>query len=318
MVVRKLSCPTCGAGVEIPASLSRAHCVYCGSEILISPEAETQMAARQADLKASLELLRTAMKAQNLSDILRYADKTLELDPNSSYAWYCKGFATCNLSTWTTDLWEEGGTYLDKALEIDPENQEAQVVRKAWPAYYVRYLYELSKEQWKIAYNVWAAECLASFHWVAERKAAPYAARALATLHKALSLVPQVPAGRERDNWEYEILRQKVEFLRSPVTGPEFGDPAPFHRRLEEITAKPRIRKDAENLPALRGSLKETEGEIARIEKEGGFLARRGLGNLRKERDELLQRIKRAEELLRSEGPPTTSKEETEGDVSTR
>lgn len=313
MSVHKLSCPGCGANLEIPTSLTRAYCTYCGSEILISPEAEAQRAVRQTDFEASLELLKTAMKAQNWSDILRYADRTLELDPNCSYAWYCKGLATCNLSTGTAGLWEEGRTYLEKALEIDPENQEARVVRERWPGHYLRYLYEISKEQWKTADGVWRAECLRSFGSVAQQRAAPYAARALATLDKALSLVPQMPAGPERDKAESTILLKKVEFLRDFVTGPQFGDPAPFRRRLEELRAKRRIWEDVDKLPGLRQSLKEAETGIARIEKQGGFLARRGLGKLRNERDELLQRIKRAEELLRSEGPSARSKEDRQG-----
>ncbi|GEM_PF-1609150 len=316
MEVRKLTCPSCGAQVEVPVDLSRAHCVYCGSEILISSEAEAQKAARQADLEVSLELLRTAVKAQNWSDILRYADRVLEVDPNTSYAWYWKGLATCNSSTWTADLWEEGRTYLDKALEIDPENQEARIVPEWWPGSYIRYLCAISKEQWKIAYNVWAAECLRSFGSIARRKAAPYAARALATLDKALSLLPQMPAGPSRDKAESTILLKKVEFLRDFVTGPQFGDPAPFRRRLEELRAKGRIWEDVEKLPDLRQSLEETEAEIARIEKEGGFLRRRSLGKVRKEREEYLQRIRRAEELLRSEGPPARSKGDAEGDPS--
>lgn len=244
MVARKLSCPACGAGVEIPASLTRAHCVYCGSEILISPEAEARRATRQDDLEAFLELLRTAMKAQNWADVLRYADRVLELDPRSSFGWYCKGLAMCYLSTWTDDLWEEARTYEDKALEIDPANKEARVMRDEWwPRYYIRYLYYLSIEQWKTAYNVWYTECLASIGWVANRKAAPYAAIAVATLDKALSLISMLPEGAEQDKTQSMLLFKKAEFLKGPPHS-GLGDPQPLLRRVRELNVK--IEKEQE------------------------------------------------------------------------
>jgi tetratricopeptide (TPR) repeat protein len=40
------ACPKCGANVEIPESLKKAHCVYCGAEILIdSPATALSVAA---------------------------------------------------------------------------------------------------------------------------------------------------------------------------------------------------------------------------------------------------------------------------------
>lgn len=292
-----LKCPSCGANVEIPASLTRAHCVFCGSDIQIAAEAEAYGAAREADLKIFLDLLKTAMEARSVQDMLRYADKVLELDPNSSDAWYCKGVATCNLSSWESDLYDQARTYLEKALEIDPENLDARVMLQNWPWYYVRYLYDLSQRQWAIAHNVFYAECVASFHWTAERKAAPYAAAPIATLDRALSLIPHMPAGLARDRWESTLVLKKWEFIRSPVSGSRFGDGEPLLRRAQELKAKQRIWEDVKDLPVFREKLQETEAEIATIEEHGGFFDRRKLGNLEKLRQECLERIERAEQL---------------------
>ena len=300
MPVWKVSCPSCGANIEIPPSLTRAHCVYCGSEILIAPEAESQRAARQAGLKVSLGLLKIAMEAWNLSDIIRYADSVLELDPNSSYAWYCKGVATCELPTWIEDRWEEARTYLDKAIEIDPDNQDARAARDTWPYHYSEYLYELSQQQWETAEQIWRAECIRSFGFIADRKAAPYFAAALATLDNALSVLADMPVCLERDQYEYAITRRMVRFLIQHAV-PQFGDTEPLSQRLEELKAKVEIQQDMENLPLLHQKLKETAAKIARIEAQGGFLARLGLGRLREERDKYLQRIKRAVEFQKTE-----------------
>ena len=304
MSVQKVSCPGCGANVEIPTSLTRAHCVYCGSQILVSSEGEEARASREADLKILLDLLDTALQAENSSDILRYANSVLEIDPNSSRAWYCKGLATSFLSTWTADGFREGRTYLDKALQIDPDAKEYRLWHARWAWGYVRYLYELSQQQWNTAYNVWRAECLASFGSIAQEKAAPYAAAANGTLDKALTVLAEVPPSLERDQWESAILVRKIEFLHPSVTGGRFGDSQPFRRRLEGLTARAKTRQDVHILPLLRQKLNEFEAEIAEIEQHGGFMARRKLGNLRKLQEECGERIERAEELAASEGPP--------------
>lgn len=315
MPARKVSCPSCGANVDIPPSLTRAHCVYCGSEILIAPEAEALRAARGDDVRASLELLNTAVNARNFSEVWRFADSVLQREPNSSYAWYCKGLATWNLylSTEGPDRFEEGRTYLDKALEIDPGNEDARALRDAWPRSYAYHLYKLSREQWKPADQLWQRKggSLSELLVVMDR-AAPHVATALATLDKALSLLSHTRPDQDRDQLESDFLLTKIEFFRHGVTGTRFiEDRKHIRRRLEELRAKARIWEDVDHLPLFRERLEESETKIATTDKQGGFFARRRLGNLRKLRDECVQRIREAEELLGSEGSPSTTKEDT-------
>ena len=301
MSPRKVSCPSCGANVEIPSSLSRAHCIYCGSQIVFAPEVEAHRAARHADLEIFLDLLKTAREVDNDQDTLRYADKVLELDPSSSYAWYCKGVAKILLSSLESDHYEEASAYLDKAVEIDPENVDARVLRQNLPMQYAQYLAFRAQPQWQTAYQVWAAECIRSSGSIAQRKAAPCAARALATLDKALSLLANEPESRLRDSWEESILLTKVEYVGSLVTHSGFGDTKPFQKRLKELRDKALLWQDVDLLPGIRQKLRETETEIARIEGHGGFFDRGKLENLRKLRQECLERIERAEKLQERE-----------------
>ena len=304
MSAHKVSCPSCGAGIEIPPALSRGHCVYCGSEILVDADAKDLKIDRDEELGKLSRLLETAMEAWNVPDVVRYADRVLEIDPECSHAWYCKGVATWNLSSWDADRFEEGKTYLDKALEIDPDNRDAAVTRKRWPLFYAHYLYGLSQQQWNVAYQVWQAECLASFGSMAQRKAAPYVAVVHETLDKALSLLGQIRPGYSRDRWESAILQRKMGFLNRSVTGGRFGKIEPYLRRARELKAKSLIWADVSDLPRLREELAEVEAEIARIEQGGGFIDRGKLGNLGQLRNGYVERIENAEELKDAEGSP--------------
>ena len=302
MSVHKVSCPSCGADIELPAELTRGHCVYCGSQVAVDAGPRHVKIDRGDELAKSRRLLETALEARNFPDVVRYADRVLEIDPESSYAWYCKGMATCSLSSWDADLWEEGRTYLDEAVQLDPNNSDAAAARANWPLSYARYLYGLSEQQWNIADRVWRAECLASFGFIAQQKAAPYAAVAHATVDKALSLLGQARPGLNRDQWESALLQRKMEYLDGSVTGGRFGKAAPYLQRTRELKAKGAIWADVSLLPRLLEKLAETEAEIARIEQGGGFFARRKLDTLRKLRDECVERIMRAEELRDAEG----------------
>ena len=302
MSVHKVSCPSCGTDIDLPAELTRGHCVYCGSQVAVDAGPRHVKIDRGDELAKSRRLLEMAMQAWNFPDVLRYADRVLEIDPESSYAWYCKGTATCDLVSWDADRWEEGKTYLDEAVRVDPDNKEAAFARENWPLFYCRYLLGLSEQQWNVAYGVWQAECLASFGSIAERKAAPYAAVAIAAVDKALGLLGQVRPSFNRDQWESAVLLKKVEYLNSLVTGEQFGRPEPYLQRAHELTAKWAIWADVSALPRLLDELTRTEGEIARIEQTGGFFERRKLDNLRKLRDECAERIMRAEQLRDAEG----------------
>lgn len=304
MPVHKISCPSCGAGIELPPRLTRGHCVYCGAEVVVDGDARRVKIDRDDEMDKSNRLLKIAMEAWNVADILRHADRVLEIDPESSYAWYCKAVGTCDLSSTHADRFEEGRTYLDKALEIDPENKHAAVSRERWPLLYARYLYGLSQQQWNVAYQVWQAECLASFGSIAQRKAAPYAAVAHATVDKALSMLGEARPGINRDQWESALLQRKMSYVNSLVSGGQFGEMAPYLRQARELKARSVVRADVSMLPRLLEELAETEAEIARIEQRGGFFERRKLGNLRKRRDGHMERIMRAEQLREAEGSP--------------
>ena len=304
MEPRKLSCPSCGATIEIPAELTRAHCLYCGSLILIPAPPRDDKAARQDDLKILLGLLKTAKEAWNLSDMVAYSDRVLEIDDNSALAWSCKGLATSCLSTWTEDRFHEGRAYIDKALSIDPENHEVVSASEEWTSRYLHYLDELSRLQWDAASDVWHAQPGRDgllFRGTAQRTVAPYAQAALSTVDKGLSVVDALPPGPHRDQAEATFLNMRVAFLQSAITQPEFGNPEPARARLQELSEKRRVRDDLEILSELRHQLEQIDTEISNLKQGGGLFANRKLRQRLKARQDWLERIERAEKLQQEE-----------------
>ena len=304
MQVRKLSCPSCGAALEIPEHLTRAHCLYCGSVLLVPCIARDEKEAPQGKLKTLLGLLKTAKEAWNLSDMVAYADRVLEIDDTSTFAWSCKGLATSRMSTWTEDRFEEGRAYIDKALSILPDDPEVATAREDWESWYLQYLSQLSQLHWNAANEVWQAQDGRDsllFRGLAQRTVAPYAQAALSTVDRALTVVDSLPPGAQRDQAEEAFLNMKAAFLQSAITHPEFGDPAPFRARLKELAAKRAVRDDLENLSGLRDQLEAADIEIAKLQKDGGLFANRKLKERLEARQDCLQRINRAERLREEE-----------------
>jgi hypothetical protein len=262
--------------------------------------------APQDKLKTLLGLLKTAKEAWNLSDMVSYADRVLEIDDTSAFAWSCKGLATSRMSTWTEDRFEEGRAYVDKAFSILPHDPEVVSAREDWASWYLQYLSQLSQLQWNAASELWHAQDGRDsllFRGLAQCTVAPYAQAALSTVDKGLSVVDTLPPGTERDQAEEAFLNMKAAFLQSAITHPEFGEPAPARARLKELAAKRAIRQDLENLSALRGQLDATEMEIAKLQEDGGLFANRKLRERLKARQDCVERINRAERLRGEEAP---------------
>jgi tetratricopeptide (TPR) repeat protein len=298
--VRKLSCPSCGAALEIPRHLSRAHCLCCGSVILLPSTPRDAEEALQDKLDTLVRLLKTAKEAWNLSDMVSYADRVLEIDDTSAFAWSCKGLATSRMSTWTEDRFEEGKAYVDKALSILPDDPDVASAHSDWASWYLQYLSQLSQLQWNAASEVWHAQYGRDsllFRETAQRTVAPYAQAALSAVDKALSVVALLPLGARRDEAEVAFLNMKVAFLKSAITHADFGDAASARARLNQLAAKHAIRKDLKNLPGLRGQLQALEAEIAKLQRDGGLFASRRFGQRLRAREELLGRIEEAERL---------------------
>lgn len=270
MEVRKLTCPSCGAAVDIPAGLDRAHCVYCGSDIIIE---DTETRRRASDLANYLELGETALEGGDTEEAEQWFNKALELDVKNEQAWVGKAVVSG---------FEESLRCLEKALEINPDSQAAG-----------RALRRLATAEWKLACMTYLAyeklsEARGEFlgvHGKAKQLAAPRVANAIKYAERALALDPN----------DGPMLSLIIGCLVGTLGGPEFGNPAPYKQRLRLLELR---EKAPTELPALRQKLTGVRKELAQAEERGGLFSGLRIKRLRDQEQSLMKSIDVYEEAL--------------------
>ena len=116
MMIR-LTCPSCNGDLELPDNLNVAHCLYCGTKILLDENIKNN------SIKQYKEIILTALLAGNNNEVIEYCNKVLEFDSRNVDAWLDKANAIYNGTTETDDKFDEALIYLRKAYSIAPDNQ---------------------------------------------------------------------------------------------------------------------------------------------------------------------------------------------------
>lgn len=247
--VRKLTCPSCGAQLDIPSDLSRAHCMYCGSELVVQVRDEAKVKAAETHW----QLGKVAMEAPNYPEALEHFNKALEADPNNVDAWLGKAWATVGLdaSTRGDERLDEALHYMDKALEL-ASGDVAEVVkesRETLKRKYSEWLNILGNEEMKLAAKIMYAGDSRQ-----KEQSARHVRKALEYYHRAIALNPNDPP----------FLENVAYVLSHEPGGREYGDPTPYERAARFLEEREGIRTE---LVALREELSELEQQKQR----GGF-----------------------------------------------
>ncbi|MBR4685331.1 MAG: hypothetical protein IKP04_02235 [Candidatus Methanomethylophilaceae archaeon] len=87
MAVIDLVCSKCGANIELDDSREFGFCSFCGNRVLIQQDNSKKKAIVNLN-----KLLDAATSSDNDDEILRIANKILELDSNHADAWFWKGY----------------------------------------------------------------------------------------------------------------------------------------------------------------------------------------------------------------------------------
>jgi len=150
-----LNCPSCGANLEIPDDLTTAHCLYCGTAILLTSLLSIEEKKSIKDLK---ELSKTAVLAENHEAVINYSNKILEIDTNDVEAWINKANSTFWLTTFHHNRYEEAIEYLNKASRIAPNDKRIEKTRLEIKKKQVNWLNHLGMEELENAddiYEIW-------------------------------------------------------------------------------------------------------------------------------------------------------------------
>jgi tetratricopeptide (TPR) repeat protein len=118
-----LACPSCSGALEVPDNLTVAHCMYCGTKIMIDVG---EQALSQQKLQHYTELCRVAVEAKNHAEVIDYCNKILELDPQSLGAWVNKATSTFWLTTGANNRYDEAMSYLNKASQLQSGDKRIQ------------------------------------------------------------------------------------------------------------------------------------------------------------------------------------------------
>lgn len=279
--------------MDIPAGLDRAHCVYCGSAIIIE---ETEASKRVSNY---LELGKTALEGGNAEEAEQMFNKALELDVNNEQAWIGKALAVHRSSTKVRNRFEESLRCLEKALEINPDSEAVKEAKRDVISRECQWMLYLADEEWELAwkiYNMWKEASAKSLDILgafglggeAKRQAAPHVANTINYLKRGLALNPD-------HYYMLSLMASYLEDVPGCLGGRQFGDPAPYKERLRLIE----LRAEAPTeLPALRQKLKELREELAQAEERGGLFSGRRIKKLQDQEQSLVKSIEEYEEAL--------------------
>lgn len=104
-------CPNCGGELQLPENKTTVTCIYCDTKIIVS-EAVKQ---KEKDIAPLIKLMQDAFDAKgDGEELLKYANKVLEVDSNIALALFYKGMSYC----WQFKF-AEGIVYIEKAIQLD-------------------------------------------------------------------------------------------------------------------------------------------------------------------------------------------------------
>jgi len=69
----RLICPSCGAQLELPDNLELAHCIYCGTKVVLQ---DHEVGKEQQQLRRYKELSQAALQANNHEEAIIYCNST--------------------------------------------------------------------------------------------------------------------------------------------------------------------------------------------------------------------------------------------------
>jgi tetratricopeptide (TPR) repeat protein len=96
-----------------------ATCSYCGTKIVLPP---TETNKELKNLARYKELCQTERQAKNWSNLLKYAEEILEIDPRDLDGWLDKALAGGSLANYLIPRYDEAMGYLQKATDLSPDD----------------------------------------------------------------------------------------------------------------------------------------------------------------------------------------------------
>ncbi|MBR4389961.1 MAG: hypothetical protein IKT00_12415 [Prevotella sp.] len=112
-------CPNCGAELQVARNLKSGFCNYCGSKILFEPELSNIVIDQSKSLANYRELAESAMRCEDSKNMLKYAEKALEIDSHDSEMWLVKMKAQIAEKMDSFRIVESGNNAIKYAIDVE-------------------------------------------------------------------------------------------------------------------------------------------------------------------------------------------------------
>lgn len=131
MELKITKCPNCGAPLKISENKINVRCLYCGSEIMINDENQVLEEANQVskvNINNLLDLGEAANKVGNYEEASNYLDRILEVDPQNYFAWSRKGDILGVMSTFQEPKINGMIIAYKKAIKYAPKEKKEKIL----------------------------------------------------------------------------------------------------------------------------------------------------------------------------------------------
>jgi tetratricopeptide (TPR) repeat protein len=287
-----LKCPSCGSPMEAPNQQGISECLSCHTKIIV-PQSETSK--ENKNLSRYQELCEVAKEAKNGSDLLKYANEILEIDPKNIDGWMDKAIATSWKATPTNDCFDEAYDYLKRAREIDPSNKSIteteNSIQESQFAWYIRLAHKA---------NIKAAEMLRTRDIYAGRKyGQDWTIKAMEYYVKALRIKPDDPSTLQSTRLTGESGSMIGITWGSEVQAILIGI---NQSRAQQVAAEQKVgaqQATADQLKGLYEILKQCQAELTKLKQKKGFFANWDIEDIQKEIRKVSAEIERLEKIAR-------------------
>lgn len=250
----KLTCPSCGGSLELPDNLTVAHCIYCGTKILLDQEGVVH---ERRDLSRYIELCKVAVEAKNHTEVIEYCNRILELDPKNIEAWINKAVSTFWLTTGAHNRYDEAMEYLKKASQIAQDDERVVGARETLRKKQAWWLNNLGNQQWESGVRIYKIDPYSEQRGRDASK--PYAIKAMNYYLAASDLDP----------YDMTILGNITDEVKQ-VHWIQWSEKV--YAKIKSLELLQTKRNALAQLARLNGELQKAESDLARLQTQSGFL----------------------------------------------
>jgi tetratricopeptide (TPR) repeat protein len=150
MPIVQAKCENCGGILAVDSSLEAAVCPFCSTPYVVEKAINNYNIINNNNFDGAtinvtggnvdnlLKMAETAVDASNGQEAINYANKVLEIDPESSRAWYIKMRALENLATVGDAKLEETIKCGDNAIQYALDEDKEKITIKVYKHYLYR------------------------------------------------------------------------------------------------------------------------------------------------------------------------------------